>query len=338
MPRIHMSYIGPLGEYNYRVSENPIEEIWHLLDLSASEDMILEHIDKSMKKEVVSFIAESVAQAEEFDLSSTSSTEHTKSLLLYYCFLHLTKAVLALLNKRITSSYHGLSICDIVPGTDLLDVSAKLKKGVFWDLLLLGGVTPTQNLRITLDELLRRCAYIGWEYKTAYGKDSMILNPSLNASISLSELEIKIRAPYGDLLKEWNTRLQGFDKYFELSESTQDHLIFRLNDNAPRGSLPKIRKILDDTMIFNVFAEPEFFLLPKDRDVYHWSQEAYLYAVSFILGSVVRYYPAYWHQEIIAKRKNRWLIRRLNWVMRRVYLNIMINFLFGQRFKFQSPM
>jgi hypothetical protein len=318
MAKIHLSYVGPLEKCEYRVAENSIEEIWHLIDLFASEDVILENSTVAVKKEVVSFVAESVVQAEEFDFSSTSSTEHTKPLQLYYCFHNLTKAILARNNNRISPGYHGLKKVQIPSSRSLLDVSARLDEGVFWDLLLLTGVSPTRNLRINFDDLLKRCAYTTWEYETAYRKKSMILIPRLDASISLSELEITIEAPLGDLAANWKILLPSFAKYFELRKSEPGRLIFGLNRDAPRGSLGAIQNILDETVIFNVFARPECFFLPNDKDECYWPQEAYLYALSFILSSLVRYYPDYWQQEIMAKKKNRWLVRRLNWVMRRV--------------------
>ena len=102
------------------------------------------------------------------------------------------------------------------------------------------------------------------------------------------------------------------------------------------GKVLDIYSVLDKTVIYSVFANPNYFLLPTTNVEYSWPQEAYLYALSFILSSLVRYHPDYWHREVIGKRKNRWVIRRLNSIMERIYPNMMVNIMFNARIKFGS--
>jgi len=141
-----LPYMGPLEKYEYRITENPIEEIWHLTDLATSEEIILEKSSSPVSKDVIRFITESIVQAEEFKSSAASCTEHTKPLQLYYCFHNLTKAILALENNSVSSGYHGLKKVEIPSSGDFLGVSAQLDEGVFWDLLLLERITPKKVL------------------------------------------------------------------------------------------------------------------------------------------------------------------------------------------------
>lgn len=329
-----LPYMGPLEKYEYRITENPIEEIWHLIDLATSKEIILEKSSSPVSKDVVPFITESIVQAEEFKSSAAVCTEHTKPLQLYYCFHNLTKAILVLENNSVSSGYHGLKKVEIPSSGDFLGVSAQLDEGVFWDLLLLEGITPKRCLQITFDGLLNRCVYMTWEYEMAYNMKSMVLLPGLECNHSFTELKVKTQAPLGDFLAKWEELLPSFAKYFELKESTSDHLIFSLRAGAPRGNLDAIQSVLDQTVIYSVFTSPNYFLLPITNVEYSWSQEAYFYALSFILSSLVRYYPDYWHREVLAKRRNRWIVRRLNYVMERVYPNLMLNIMFSGRIKF----
>ena len=331
-----LHYTGSLEKCECRITENPIEDIWHLIDLAASEEMILEECSASVSKDVVPFITESIIQAEEFKSSAASCAEHTKPLQLYYCFHNLTKATLAWENNRISLGHHGLKRVEIPSSTDLLEVSARVDEGVFWDLLLLKRITPKRDLRITFDELLKRCAYMTWEYEIAYNRKSMILIPNVDCNTSFTDLEIKIQAPPKDFSAKWEKLLPDFAKYFELKEPASNYLIFALKNDAPKGSLDAIQSVLDETVIHSVFANPNYFLLPITNIEYSWPQELYLYALSFILSSLVRYHPDYWHREVIGKRKNRWIVRRLNSITERIYPNMMVNIMFSRRIKFAS--
>ncbi len=329
-----LPYMGSLEKCEYRITENPIEDIWHLIDMVTSEEIILDKSDRSVSKDILPFVTESIIQAQEFRDSAASCSEHTKPLQLYYCFHNLTKAVLALENNRVSLGYHGLKKVEIPSSGDLLEVCLQLDQGVFWDLLLLEGAIPKKDLLTTFDELLTRCVYMIWECEIAYSKKPTVLVPKVTCSASFTELEVNIPIAPRGLAAGWKVLFPSLSKYFQLRKSDSDCLVFTLKDDAPRGSLDAIQSVLDETVIYSVFENPRYFLLPITNVDCHWSQKDYLYALSFILSSLVRYYPDYWHREIIAKRKNRWVIRRLNSVMERVYPNMMVNILFKGRIKF----
>lgn len=330
-------WTGPLEKYKPIITENPIEEIWHLIDFFTSEEIISQRFTPPIKKGIIPFVTESIAQAEEFRYSANLCGEHTKPLQLYYCLHNLTKAVLALRNNGVSSGYHGIKKVEIAPTKELLNISAQIDKGLFWDLLKLKKIAPKENLKVTFDELLKRCLYIVFEYTTVYNRKPDIFGIDVRCNIKLTEMEVKMQAPYKDFLKKWKELLPDFAKYFELDKTSAalDYLTFVLKSDAPRGSIDAIQGILDETVIHSVFPMyNRFFLLPITNPSYSWTQEAYLYALSFTLSSLTRYYPDYWHQEIMQKRKNRWIVRKLNSLIERVYPNLMLNILHGERFKF----
>jgi len=173
-----LPYMGSLEKCEYRITENPIEDIWHLIDMVTSEEIILEKSDRSVSKDILPFVTESIIQAQEFRDSAASCSEHTKPLQLYYCFHNLTKAVLALENNQVSPGYHGLKKVEIPSSGDLLEVCLQLDQGVFWDLLLLEGAIPKKDLLTTFDELLTRCVYMIWECEIAYSKKPTVLVPA----------------------------------------------------------------------------------------------------------------------------------------------------------------
>ena len=102
--------------------------------------------------------------------------------------------------------------------------------------------------------------------------------------MDLTELELTIKKPNDDFEKKCEELLPKLHKYFELSEKKDDLLVYKLKDDAPKGNIKNIRKILDDIMIYSVFKNPSYFLIPSNAPDLYWPQAAYLYALSFILG------------------------------------------------------
>jgi len=328
---VGLKWIGSLEHYESVITENPIEEIWHLIDLFTADETIAE-CNPPVNNDLVPFICESIVQAEEFRTSASISGEHTKPLLTYYCIHNLTKAVLALETNCKPAGYHGLMKVEIPPNGNLLDISAQINEGVFWEFLQLNKVAPVKNLKITVDSLIKRCGYLIREYNFAYRKTSEALVPRLVADIGLNELELTIDNFDASVKDNWIRLFPKLTEYFELAESRDQVLIFKLKENIPKGNLVNIQKVLDDVLIYSVFKNPPYFLIPVTDPDLLWPQEAYLYALSFILCSLVRYYPDYWYKNVIGYKRNRWAIRKINSIVERVYPNLMINIMYNYKF------
>jgi hypothetical protein len=326
-----IKYIGWLERFETIIAESPLDEIWHWIDFFNSEQT-LAGCTPPVNKSVIPFICQSIVQAEEYKASLFKSGEHIKPLLLYYCLHNLTKAILAIETSKIPLGYHGLKKVEIPPSNSLLDVSAQVDQGVFWDLLLLKGFTPQKDVKLTFDELLKRCVYMPHEYHLAYKKKSEVIIPSIEASLHLHQLEISFIAPDADFEKNWQSLLPELDKYFDLIDFTSNKLTFGLKSGVQIGSIDKIQNILDEIVIVSVFPGQRSFLLPISNPVYAWSQDIFLFALSFILSSLVRYYPDYWYHGVIGNKTNRWIVRKLTYIIERVYPNLMINILFGKKF------
>jgi hypothetical protein len=325
-----LKWIGSLERYETIITENPLDEIWHLIDFLTAEETIAK-CDPPVDKDLVPFLCESIEQSQEFRKSAAVSGEHTKPLLIYYCVHNLTKAMLALETNKKPVGYHGLMKVEVPANGNLLGISAQVNEGVFWGLLHFNKIKPVKHLKVSVDDLLKSCGYLVREYHYAYEKVSDILLPELEEDMGLNALELSINKPDNDFDNRWEELLPKLPKYFELSESKDNLLILKLKDNIPKGNLENIRKVLDDVLIYSVFNHPSYFLLPRKDPNLFWPQDAFLYALSFILGSLVRYYPDYWYQHIISNKRNRWTIRSINSVVERVYPNLMINIMYNYK-------
>jgi hypothetical protein len=329
-------HIGSIGNYSHVVSENPIRDIWHHIELFTVEDF-LDTCTPPVEKTLVPFLVESIVHAGEFLSAYNSSGEHTRALQQYYCFHNLTKAVLALENIP-NPQYHGLKKVEVPSNNNLLDVTAMVDKGVLWDLLVLKKAKPVRDTKITFEQVLRRCVYMAAQYKLAYRKKSEVLMPKVTCDIRFGTLEVQIAIPDDDFLKNWKDLIPGMAAHFELQKVADNGLAtFILKDDAPRGSSDAIQRVLGQFVTYNVFENPEFFILLHRNIDYDWPQEATMYALSFILSSLVRYYPDFWSRHVIGNKKNWWLVKGLMSMMERVYPNLMLNTMYGgQIIKFSA--
>lgn len=325
-----LKWIGSLEWYEAIITEKPLDEIWHLIDLFTAEETIAE-CNPPVDQNLVPFLCESIMQAEEFKLSAATSGEHTKPLLLYYCIHNLTKAILALETNTKPAGYHGIMKVELPSSGNLLDVSAQLNEGVFWELLKFNKVTPVKYFKFTVDDLIKRCGYLIREYHIAYKKTSDILIPKIDADIGLTVLELTIKKPTHDFDQKWKGLLPKLSEYFELLETKDELMTLKLKDHIPRGNIENIRKVLDNVLTYSVFKSPSYFILPANNPEFVWPQDAYLYAIAFILGSLVRYYPDYWYQNVVGNKRNRWVIRKINTIVGRVYPNLMLNIMFNYK-------
>jgi len=325
-------WVGSLEPYQLIATENPIEEIWHLIDFFTAEETVSKS-SPPVDNELIPFICESIAQAEEFRYSAAASGEHTKPLLTYYSIHNLTKAVLGLETNRKPHAYHGLMKVEPSADDDFLATSALINDGVFAELLSFSNITPMRRQKITINDLLRRCGYLIREYRLAYEKNSIVITPTLDADIQLNDLELRFGKT--DEVSE-ETLTTVFPKLMDQFEfiKTEDNIItLKLKNHVPRGrdNLSNIQEILKNTLSLSVFNHTPYFLVPCIDSYINWPQEAYLYALSFILGSLVRYYPDYWYKNVIDHKRNRWVVRKINSIVERVYPNLMLNTMFGYK-------
>jgi hypothetical protein len=330
-----LSWIGHLESYETIITENPIDEIWHLIDFFTSEETIAE-CNPPVDSDLLPFISESIVQAQEFRQSASTSGEHTKPLLTYYSIHNLTKALLALETNQKPSGYHGLMRVKLPADGNFLGVSAQLNDGVFCDLLQFNKIATIKNFKITVNDLISRCGYLIREYRLAYGKQSDVIIPKVSADMGLNELELTFKK-IDNIENNWMILFPKLAEHFELVDSSSEYANFKSRPTIPKGKLEDIQKVINDVLIRSIFMDSCLFLLPITNHNLQWPQEAYLYALSFILGSLVRYYPDYWHKHIVGHKRNRWVIRKINSIVERVYPNLMLNIMYNNKFyKFSS--
>lgn len=329
-PYKKLQWIGSIEAYESISSESTIKELWHLINFAASEETLSSCIP-SIDKELMSYICESITQAEEFSNSASTSSIHTKPLLTYYSIHNLTKAMLVMETNKKSIGYHGLMKVDLPEDGNFLGVSVKVNEGVFSNLLSFKGISPIKGLKITVEDLIKRCVYLVNDYRMAYKGNSIVIFPSLSVDMDWDQIDLCFNKTTEVTEMTITTLLPKLQNYFELIDSEKDTLHFKSKANFPKGNREEIQKLLPEIFGIGVFSQCPIYLVPCIDLKLDWPQEAILFSLSFILSSLVRYYPDYWYKNVISHRRNIWLIKKMDSIIERVYPNLMLNIMFGNR-------
>jgi hypothetical protein len=138
----------------YYASENPLAEVWAYVGRFGTDSYL-----KRLKPdnpalpwpEHVAFAKVRFQQAVQFWRAAHTSPLLTAPLPLYYAFLSLMRADMALGPEVIPRTGHGLRLGQ---GTDLLSCVARLNEGTFTHYLETQGIAWTQGDQITLKDAL----------------------------------------------------------------------------------------------------------------------------------------------------------------------------------------
>jgi len=272
-------------------SENPLEEVWSWIARYGTKDYIKNHLH-SEKPEInwdayVSYGLVRAKQAVEFRNSARISTLLTKPLTLYYSFLNLTRAFLALGPEIMPTSSHGLTF---VAGSNLLSSKAKLLRGTFTDYLSSVGISWQKNTEISLKDALARIIEIQRDYVSLKISESYVFPVHLQVAKG-GPVYIDPLMPHANFPDNWETEFPSLKEKCRLEEDKEGFIIEDKAVCENHESLSAyINKILLNDLIFNHVGSP-WYLIRKVEDQPTLTRAAYYYVAVYILGSIVRYEP-----------------------------------------------
>jgi len=131
-----IKHIGSF-QYNYQFrSDNPLEEVWSQIKKYGSERYVFKKFsqwkDNTDRDKHIKYATLRIRQAVEFRELSKNKSLLTTPLPLYYSFLNLLRAYLALCPEIIPKPRHGLKY---QTGKDIFSSKAQLVEGTFTDYL-----------------------------------------------------------------------------------------------------------------------------------------------------------------------------------------------------------
>ena len=272
-------------------SENPLEEVWSWIARYGTKDYIKHHLHPE-KTDIdwdvyVNYARVRAKQAVEFRKSAKNATLLTKPLTLYYSFLNLTRAFLALGPEIMPTSLHGLKF---IEGDNLFSSGAKLVKGTFTDYLSAFGFQWQKGKKISLCDALSKIIEIRQDFVSLKSSESFIFPVKLQVATG-GPIYIDPLSPHKDFPLNWDTEFPSLRDKCELEEDGQGFII---NDKDICESHESMSNYLHGTLhhdlIYNHMGSPWYLIREVDNEP-SLSRASYYFIAVFILGSIVRYEP-----------------------------------------------
>lgn len=272
-------------------SENPLEEVWSWIARYGTKDYIKNHLHPENPEidweAYVNYGIVRAKQAVEFRNSARISTLLTKPLTLYYSFLNLTRAFLALGPEIMPTSAHGLKF---EAGESLLSSKAKLVKGTFADYLGSIGINWQKNTVISLEDALARIIEIHQDFVSLKISESYVFPVQLQVATG-GPIYIDPLMPHANFPDNWETEFPALTEKCRLDEDKEGLIIEDKTICQNHESISTyIHKILLNDLIFNHMGSPWYLIREVDNHS-TLTRASYYYIAVFILGSIVRYEP-----------------------------------------------
>jgi hypothetical protein len=269
-------------------SENPLEEVWaqtgrvgttvHLAALQPDNPAI-------PWAEYREYAKVRIHQALEFRAAAHASTLLTAPLPLYYAFLNLMRANLALIPEIIPQNAHGLKFHK---SSDLLASEAEIVGGTFTDYLDARKLPYVRGSRITLRDALGCIAELNDDVRN--------FDPTM-AHLQLIVVEAIINGPVhlhfrqydGDFSTTWADRFPTLAAVCSIASPQ----VLLVQPTACENKYESICDFLHQRLLNNLTLVDNgiWWELPRSNVYMHLDRIGYYHVAAFILGSVVRYQP-----------------------------------------------
>ncbi|MDP2207967.1 MAG: YaaC family protein [Bacteroidota bacterium] len=317
-------------------SENPLSELWSRIDQLGSSAFLHNSIRKLTSDEefekLIEYSSLRIRQGVQFREASSGSRQLTSPLTLYYSYLNLTRAILALKTSCIPSKGHGLKL---VESNSLLQCAAKTGEGTFQEYLKTLGVDLQNNTTFSLQYVLSHIV----EFTNDKAIDRMLVIPPCAISIYVdAEIDGPVLLRFPPALKEfrndWSIEFPHLKGICSLASEGNVLLVNQefTNDN----SYYEISKFCSDHLLPSLTIQeiPTWYLLRNIDDKKVLPRTAYYFIASFILGSLVRYQPESLQDAMDVNSEINWLIRRFISYSERFYPQLMLCWLYGKQIYF----
>jgi YaaC-like Protein len=340
---VGLSWIGSFQDTRLRYeSENPLEEVWsHIARYGTMSYLARLQPNRAdiPWDEYRKYIQVRIRQAVELRQASHAGTILSAPLVLYYSFLNLTRALMAMGPEIMPKGHHGLKF---LKGPTLLSSSAQLQEGTFTQYLETQGIRWTAGQHITLDDALG-CIY------EVLG-DYLTLNQPKNAHIQLVGVDAKMRGPLtlifhnypGNFAEGWRAdfpQLEGTCKF--VADQRLEVVIPGIGAEAiaTHGTdavYGTIHQYLHERFWcdLRIRETPAYMCLRTAALPLKLNRASYYYIAAFIMGSAVRYEPELVLAVAGTDSEEGLMLRRFLKQAERYFPNLKLNEQFGRQVYF----
>lgn len=303
-----LNYIGSFQNERFQIrSEDPLNEVWnHIARFGTS---FLEKNFKPEKEDIawneyLKYSQIRTRQALEFRHAARDATILTAPLPLYYSFLNLTRAFLALGPEVMPKPGHGLRF---IHGTDLLSSRAQFTKGTFTDYLDTVGVVWCESTQISLSDALGFIVEFAYDYGL-FDQNRVHVQPIAVQAIMQGPVRLRFLNYPADFAADWK---EDFPELAEVCVAEEQCTLLVANENLG-VDYSSIAEFLDKQLLPGLTLQNHatWYALRKKNGVIRLPRAAYYYVAMFILGSAVRYEPELILPASTADSEIGWLIQR----------------------------
>jgi hypothetical protein len=329
-----LRYIGSFQHENRFPTETPLNEVWDRISRFGTQSFLQKTChpkDKGIDwDQYLSYAKVRVRQAVEFHDSAQVSSILTTPLLLYYSYLNLTRAFLAISRDIIPKPAHGLRL---IKSDNLLDTKARLCKGTFTDYLKAEGIEYDSGSEISMADALGFVPEIAFDYKQL-SKDRIYISTVAVEAFIRGEVRLKFQDFEGDFSTTWKIEYPELADSCELDKEANCVLIVR--DGTATKDYEAIKTYLNDHLWPNLTlsTNPIWYTFRSNNKVIKLTRSAYYYVAMFILGSVVRYRPELLLEASSATSELTWILKRFVKLADRFYPQLKLMELYNSQIYF----
>lgn len=284
-----LHYIGSFQNERVLIrSEDPLEEVWNNIARFGTS-FLEKHFQPENKDiawdEYLKYAQIRTRQALEFRHASRDASLLTAPLPLYYSFLNLTRAFLALGPEVMPKSSHGLRF---IRGTDLLSSHAQFTKGTFTDYLDTEGVVWSEGTQISLSDALGFIVEFAYDYQL-FDKDRVHIQPISVRALMQGPVRLQFLNYPTNFAADWK---EDFPELAEVCVADEQCSLLVVDENIGMDYV-SIAEFLDKRLLPGLALQDHatWYALRKKNGVVRLTRAAYYYVAMFILGSAVRYEP-----------------------------------------------
>ena len=328
---LDLSYIGSFQRGLLYRSENPLEEVWTQIarvgtpEYASSLKPVTPGIDWNKH---TNYASVRIRQSVELRNAGRNSTLLTRPITLYYSFLNLLRACMALAPEVIGPPHHGL---EYRKNDQLLLNEAKLVPGTFTAYLDSLKLPWKAGQVLSLQSCLSQIPEIAAEFNSPERGRTNVVSVSVEAKMGSNTVRLHFNSKSVDeaqFRSAWTTDYPNLKNLCELGE---------------KGTILKVRQEHQPKDYSDVCSICEKYLLNRLA----WSEDAlwhalrhtegqlilsragYYFVAVFILGSLARYQPELLQSALRSGTEMEWFFDRFMRTAERFFPQLMFSWLHG---------
>ena len=326
---LDFSYTGSFQHGLVIRTENPLEVVWEQISRIGTSEYASALTPEKPQidwTKHTQYACVRIRQALELRRSSDGASVLTKPLVLYYSFLNLLRACMALGPEVISPSKHGLIYR---PYDQLLLNEAEFDAGTFTTYLNSLNVPWTPGTRISLQSSLSKIPEIATDFNSPNRGKSDALPVSVEAKMGSKAVRLHFDQRFIDeqtFRMAWPNEFPTLKDFYELEDSGAT---LKLKQEHQPNDYGGVCTLCEKTMLYRLVLgnDPVWHVVRHKDGELNLPRAAYYFIAMFILGNVVRYQPELFQRALPPASEPEWFFERFLRSSERFFPQLMISWL-----------